>query len=43
VLAVVRGGRTMMFDDPEARELRPGDRILYVTSNPAQPTQTTPT
>ena len=43
VLAVMRAGRTLMFDDPEARELRPGDHIVYVTSNSGQPTQTTPT
>ena len=48
VLAVVRDGEVLMFDDDKAQELRAGDRLLYVNSNPAQdrpvqPTQTTPT
>ena len=43
VLAVVRAGKTLLFDDPEAQELRAADRILYVSSNRPQPTQTTPT
>ena len=43
VLAVERDGETLLFDDPEAQELRAGDRLLYVISNRPQPTQTTPT
>ena len=35
VLAVVRDDRVLMFDDDEAQELRPGDKLLYVESNSA--------
>ena len=35
VLAVVRDDRVLMFDDDEAQELRPGDKLLYVESNAA--------
>ena len=35
VLAVVRDDRVLMFDDDEAQELRPGDRLLYVEQQPA--------
>jgi voltage-gated potassium channel len=35
VLAVVRNGAVLKYDDPAAQELHGGDRILYVKSNPA--------
>jgi voltage-gated potassium channel len=33
VLGVVRDGRILLYDEDEAQELRPGDRILYVKSH----------
>jgi voltage-gated potassium channel len=33
VLAVVRGDRTLRFDDPEAQTLRAGDRLVCLCSN----------
>ncbi len=35
VLAVVRAGKMFRFDNDEAQQLRQGDRLLYVKSNPA--------
>ena len=35
VLAVVRNGAVLKYDDPAARELNAADRILYVKSHPA--------
>jgi voltage-gated potassium channel len=32
VLAVVRGGRRLRYDDPAAARLEPGDRIVHVTA-----------
>lgn len=32
VLAVVRGGRNVPYDEPDVAELRRGDRIIYVSS-----------
>jgi voltage-gated potassium channel len=32
VLAVVRDGRNLPYDDPAAAELRPGDRVIYVST-----------
>jgi voltage-gated potassium channel len=32
VIGVVRDGRLLRFDDPEARELKPGDRVLRLRS-----------
>jgi voltage-gated potassium channel len=44
VLAVVRDDKVLLFDDEEVQQLRPGDRILYVDTNPdGQPMHTTPT
>jgi voltage-gated potassium channel len=34
VLGVVRNGAVLKYDDPAARELHAGDRILYVKSHP---------
>ncbi len=36
VLAVVREGAILLFDDDEAKELRDGDRLVYVKSNPTR-------
>ena len=36
VLAVVRAGRTLPYDDQEAAELRTGDRIIYVSGQSAR-------
>jgi voltage-gated potassium channel len=36
VLAVVRGKRKLTYDDPEAAELRAGDRLIYVTGPSAR-------
>jgi voltage-gated potassium channel len=36
VLGVVRDGRILLYDDEEAQELRPGDRVLYVKSHPRE-------
>jgi voltage-gated potassium channel len=33
VLAVVRDGRTLAYDNAECAELRTGDRLVYVASN----------
>jgi voltage-gated potassium channel len=33
VLAVVRQGKVLRFDDPEAAELRPGDRVIELLSH----------
>ena len=33
VIAVVRDGEVLRFDDPRAAELRPGDRVLCLCSN----------
>jgi voltage-gated potassium channel len=32
VLGVVRNGRLLRVDDPEADAIEPGDRLLYVRS-----------
>jgi len=32
VIAVVRGGKTLAYDDPQAAQLRAGDRLIYVSS-----------
>jgi voltage-gated potassium channel len=32
VLAVVRGGRNLPYDDPAVTALRPGDRLIYVST-----------
>lgn len=34
VLAVIRGDRLLRFDDPEAAEVRAGDRVVCLCSNP---------
>jgi voltage-gated potassium channel len=36
VLAVVRAGRTLSYDDPEAAALQAGDRIIYVAGPSAR-------
>ena len=36
VLAVVRGGKTLTYDDPEAAALQAGDRIIYVAGPSAR-------
>ncbi len=33
ILAVVREGKVLRFDDPEATELRPGDRVIELLSH----------
>ncbi|MGH2901662.1 MAG: potassium channel family protein, partial [Solirubrobacteraceae bacterium] len=33
VVAVIRGDRLMRFDEPQAAELRSGDRVVYLRSN----------
>jgi voltage-gated potassium channel len=32
VLAVIRAGRTMRFDDPDAQQLQAGDRLVCLSS-----------
>jgi len=33
IVAVIRGEELMRFDDPRAREVQPGDRVVYLHSN----------
>jgi hypothetical protein len=35
VLAVVRDGALHLYSDDEVQQLRDGDRLVYVKSNPA--------
>lgn len=36
VLAVVRNGTVLRYDEPDAQTVRQGDRLLYVKSNPVE-------
>ena len=37
VVAVVRDGRTLPYDDAGCATLKAGDRVIYVSSTPRQP------
>jgi voltage-gated potassium channel len=37
VILVIRGGESMLWNDPRAEPLRPGDRLVEITTAPTTP------